>query len=200
MQSHMDMRDADELRVKYLDNPDKVTAIFKHGYSFYCPIRNCMLWADPDDVGDWNFTMTENKEQILNLDTNDSAKGTKRQKTEQAPPVESDEKLGFEWDEPGLNPVDLTKYKLFLEKVGEEVSDRKRYVEEPGAEGLWMMIVNHIIHLEQLVTTEPILESCNGKEVHKMLLDCRRMLCEGEIRRQWKGKFRAHTARNDTAD
>ena len=83
--------------------------------------------------------MTENKEQILNLDTNDSAKGTKRQKTEQAPPVESDEKLGFEWDEPGLNPVDLTKYKLFLENVGEEVSDRKRYVEEPGAEGFMIL-------------------------------------------------------------
>ena len=94
-----------------------------------------MLWDDPGIH--WNYT--KGKRPKGNLDTNDSAKGTKRQKTEQAPPVESDEKLGFEWDEPGLNPVDLTKYKLFLEKVGEEVSDRKRYVEEPGAEGFMIL-------------------------------------------------------------
>ena len=135
MRSHMDMRDEDELRVTYAKNPDKVTAIFKQAYSFYCPIRKCMLWDDPGIH--WNYT--KGKRPKGNLDTNDSAKGTKRQKTEQAPPVESDEKLGFEWDEPGLNPVDLTKYKLFLEKVGEEVSDRKRYVEEPGAEGFMIL-------------------------------------------------------------
>ena len=129
MQSHMDMRDEDELRVKYLDNPDKVTAIFKHGYSFYCPIRKCMLWAEPDDVGDWNFTMTENKEQILNLDTNDSAKGTKRQKTEKAPPVEGDEKV-VEGDEKVLNPVDVIKYKLFLEKIGEDVNKLKKHIKK----------------------------------------------------------------------
>ena len=167
-----------------------------------------MLWADPDDVGDWNYTMTrgrKGKRPKGNLDTNDSAKGTKRQKTEKAPPVEGDEKV-VEGDEKVLNPVDAFKHKLFLEKIGEDVNKYGALVEEASAEAymivkyMWMMIVNHIIHLEQLVTTEPILESCNGKEVHKMLLDCRRMLCEGEIRRQWKGKFRAHTARNDTAD
>ena len=150
--------------------------------------------------------MTENTEQLLNLETNDSAKPTKRQKTEQAPPVESDKQWVFEWDEPGLNPVDLIKLKEFLEKMGEHVSKLGALVEEPGAEAFMivkcmeMMIVKYIILLEQLVTTEPILESCSGKEIHKMLLDCRRMLCEGEIRSQWKGNFRAHTARNDTAD
>ena len=178
------MRDEDELRVKYAKNPDKVTAIFKHAYSFYCPIRNCMLWADPDDVGDWNFTMTENKEQILNLDTNDSAKGTKRQKTEKAPPVEGDEKV-VEGDEKVLNPVDAITYKLFLEKIGEDVNKygalaEEAYTENIPSKVMWMMIVKHIFLLEKLVTTKPILESCNGKEIRKMLLDCRRMLCEGE--------------------
>ena len=198
------MRDEADLKEKYSKNPDKLAAIFKHGYSFYCPIRNCMLWADPDDVGDWNFTMTENKEQILNLDTNDSAKGTKRQKTEKAPPVEGDEKV-VEGDEKVLNPVDAIKYKLFLEKIGEDVNKYGALVEEAYKENvpakvMWMMIVKHIFLLEKMVTTKPILESCNGKEIRKMLLDCRRMLCEGEIRRQWKGKFRVLTARNDTAD
>ena len=198
MQSHMAeyMRDEDELGVKYAKNPDKVTAIFNHAYSFYCPIRNCMLWADPDDVGDWNFTMTENKEQILNLDTNDSAKGTKRQKTEKAPPVEGDEKV-VEGDEKVLNPVDAIKYKLFLEKIGEDVNKYGALVEEAYKENIpakvmWMMIVKHIFLLEKMVTTKPILESCNGKEIRKMLLDCRSMLCEGEIRRTLEGISSTH--------
>ena len=141
MQSHMDMRDEDELRVKYVDNPDKVAAIIKHAYSFYCPIRKCRLWADPENsISTPMIRPSINKEQILNLDTNNSANGTKRQKTEQAPPVESDEQWVFEWDEPGLKPVDLIKLKEFLEKMGEGVSHLGALVEEPGAEDSFLIV------------------------------------------------------------
>ena len=202
------MKDKDKLSVQYVDNPDKVAAIIKHAYSFYCPIRKCRLWADPKiSISTPMIRSSKNKEQILNLDTNDSAKGTKRQKTEQAPPVESDEQWVFEWDEPGLKPVDLIKLKEFLEKMGEGVSHLGALVEEPGAEESFlivkcmeMMIVKNIILLEQLVMTEPILESCSGKEISNMLVRCRRMMmCEGGIRRQWKGKFQGQTASDDTA-
>ena len=70
------MKDEADLIEKFLKKPEQLAEIFKNAYSFTCPIRNCKLWADPDFVTEWNFTMTEHTEQILNLETNDSAKPT----------------------------------------------------------------------------------------------------------------------------
>ena len=118
---------------------------------------------------------------------------------EPAPPVEGVEKV--------LKPSEVTKLKEVFATLEEDVNKYESFVEEARVlqitmptEVMWMMIVKNIFLLENLVTTKPILEGCNGKKIREMLLDCRRMLCEGEIRSQRKGKFRAHTARNDTAD
>ena len=116
------MKDEADITEKYSKKPEQLAAIFKNAYSFTCPIRQCKFWADPDFVTEWNFTMTENTEQLLNLETNDSAKPTKRQKTEQAPPVEGDEKV--------LKTVDLTKLKELFGKVGEDVDKYGASVEE----------------------------------------------------------------------
>ena len=60
------------------------------------------------------------------------------------------------------------------------------YTENIPSKVMWMMIVKHIFLLEKLVTTKSILASCNGKQIRRMLLDCRRMLCEQKVKRHFE--------------
>ena len=39
-----------DLRKKYADKPDQLESIFKNAPTFYCKIRGCDLWGDPDFV------------------------------------------------------------------------------------------------------------------------------------------------------
>ena len=54
-------------------------------------------------------------EQLLNLDTNDTAKATKRQKPEKAPPIEGDEKA--------LKSTDLAKLKDLFGTLGDDAME-----------------------------------------------------------------------------
>ena len=74
------MKDEIDLREKYGKKPDQLAAIKQNAYSFICPIRRVQLYADPDFCTEWNFIQEDNTEQLLNLDTNDTARATKKAK------------------------------------------------------------------------------------------------------------------------
>ena len=118
------MKDEADLTEKYSKKPEQLAAIFKNAHSFTCPVRCCKLWADPDFCTEWNFTMTENTEQLIKLETSDTAKPAKRQKTERAPPIE-----GPETDEKVFKVRDLKKLKELLGKVKEDVDKYSASVE-----------------------------------------------------------------------
>ena len=91
-----------------------------------CPIRRVQLWADPDFCTEWNFSQEDITDQVLDLDTNDTARPTKKQKTEKAPPIAGDERA--------LKGSDLTKLKEVLDEIAEDVKKYRASVEEANSE------------------------------------------------------------------
>ena len=120
------MIDEIDLREKYGKKPDQLEAIMQNAMSFTCPIRRVQLWADPDFSTEWGFSQEDISEQTLILDTNDTARPTKKQKTEKAPPIAGDERA--------LKGSDLTKLKEVLDKIAEDVNKYRASVEEANSE------------------------------------------------------------------
>ena len=81
------MKDATDLKEKYANKPGQLKAIFKNGITFECPIRECTLWADPDFVTEWQFTESDETEEVVSFETNSTESTAKKQKTEKAPPM-----------------------------------------------------------------------------------------------------------------
>ena len=120
------MKDEVDLTEKYGKKPDQLAAIMQNAMSFTCPIRRVQLWADPDFSTEWGFSQEDISEQTLILDTNDTARATKKQKTEKAPPIAGDEKA--------LKSSDLTKLKEVFGKIAEDVNKYRASVEEANSE------------------------------------------------------------------
>ena len=104
----------------------------QNAMSFTCPIRRVQLWADPDFCTEWNFSQEDITDQVLDLDTNDTARATKKQKTEKAPPIAGDEKA--------LKSSDLTKLKDMFGKKSEDVNKYRASVEEANNESFTELI------------------------------------------------------------
>ena len=120
------MKDEIDLKEKYGKKPDQLAAIMENAMSFTCPIRRVQLWADPDFCTEWNFSVEDITDQVLDLDTNETARPTKKQKTEKALPVPGDERA--------LKGSDLTKLKEVLDKIAEDVKKYRASVEEANSE------------------------------------------------------------------
>ena len=145
--------------------------------------------------------MTESTEQVLNLETTDSARPWKRQRTEEAPPVEGDEKV--------LKPGDLTKLNVLLGKVVDdvnlygaslEVANEEEYKVYIPAKVTSKMNAKKAEVLEQKTQLEQILDS--GKSSY-CVKDLRKMM--GDIKKTIKEehddvKCRIATAKTDMAD
>ena len=145
--------------------------------------------------------MTESTEEVLNLETTDSARPWKRQKTEKAPPVEGGEKV--------LKTRDLTKLKDLFGKLAEDVNTYELSVEEANAEGYKEYIPAKATSkinakkaevLEKKTQLEQILDS--GTSIYTAT-ELRKMIFE--IKTTTKNehhdvKCRIATAKNDMAD
>ena len=116
------MKDEVDLTEKYGNKPEQLAAIKQSAYTSICPIRGVHLWADPEFYTELNFNKIDNTEQLLNLDTNDSDKAAKRQKTEKAPQIEGDTKH--------MKRTDLAMLKERVGKIANDVNEYRASVEE----------------------------------------------------------------------
>ena len=74
------MLDEAKLKEKYGSKPDELTAVFKNAVSIACPTTKITLWADPDFASEWLMRQCYSGESAA-----------KKQKTEKAPPTDSEE-------------------------------------------------------------------------------------------------------------
>ena len=74
------MKDESDLKEKYSNKPAQLAAIFKNGITFDCPIRECKLWADPDFVTEWQFTQSEETEEVVSFEANSTERRRKSKK------------------------------------------------------------------------------------------------------------------------
>ena len=195
------MIDEFDLRVKYEDKPDQLAAIMQNAYSFECPIRRCLLYADPEFCTVWSFR-ADITDQSLNLETDDTAIGraTKRIKAEKAPPVPGDEKA--------LTFTDLSKLKALFDICGADVNmcvasidlaSHFVYTEYIAAKVISKMNEKKTELVEKKSEMRQILDSGKSRYSPK---DLRKMICE--LRKQAKDEHddvesRLATARSDIA-
>ena len=195
------MKDEIDLREKYGNKPEQLEAIMQNAMSFTCPIRRVQLWADPDFSTEWGFSQEDISEQTLILDTNDTARPTKKQKTEKAPPIAGDERA--------LKGSDLTKLKEVLDKIAEDVNKYRASVEEANSETFTEFIPvrvtakmkeNRTEVLGKIAQIEEMIESgrsmYTGTELRKMLSDIKKTTKKehGYV------KCRVATVKSDMAD
>ena len=95
-----------DLREKYGNKPDQLASILQNAFAFECTIRGCKLYADPEIYTVGYAFQEDNPDLALDLETDKTARPTKKVKTEKAPPIQGEEK--------GLNSVEQSKLiKLF---------------------------------------------------------------------------------------
>ena len=120
--------------------------------------------------------MADTTDELLDLETNDAARSTKRQKTEKTPPIED--------DETAIKPADLDKLKEFFGKFGEDVDKYSATVAEAGAEAYKEYIPARVMSKIKLKHTDVLKKKSN---IEKMLVSgksrysasgVRKMMCE----------------------
>ena len=188
------MKDEADLIEKYWHKPDQLASIMQNADQFYCPIRNCILYADPDDFTESNFIQEDNTE------TDETARPTKKLKTEAAPPVPGELKALKSGRPPLKELFDICEAVVNKYVASHEIANNHIYTDYIGAKVISTMNAKKTELLEKKSEImSHFLDSANSRYSSK---DIRKMICELRKRAKYEHddvERRLAIARSDIA-